>query len=274
MYNFTSDGTHGTVTFRRGFSNGYKHRLATWRTILTGPVLTYRGRHLVVEIVSMIGPMVVFKLMLASKPEVDVRTLGLTDPEAYVKILDLEEMYDFDAGMLILPLKYMSVRESEYFDALNYMCALDNKSMHVLNCVSYVRRRMGGLSLVTKELLSAWDLPTSQVGKFCTAVTAQARILTNRMDLYSNPDNLSTAGWWDSLVASWKSWGKRLLADKMGMFSAILVRYKLQEKLVIYPPIEIFQEGYVCRSYRDIDTNVVDRPGHSLYRPTKEEEQE
>lgn len=51
---------------------------------------------------------------------------------------------------------YFSVVEDEFYDVLNYMLSIDPKSQTFATVMTYVRRRMGGVSLVTKELVQKW----------------------------------------------------------------------------------------------------------------------
>lgn len=128
LYNFEKDGDQAFVTFPSGVSNGYRHFIESWKLILSSPVITHKGTHLMVEIVSRIGPMCVFKLIKATRPEKIVRNLGLNDTEAFVQLLDMEQMYDPASEKLLKPFKYFSVREDEFFDAANYLGAIDEVS--------------------------------------------------------------------------------------------------------------------------------------------------
>lgn len=57
--------------------------------ILTNPVISHRGVQLVVEITHRAGPMCVFKIYRGIDREKVVRTIGLTENEKYVRILDM-----------------------------------------------------------------------------------------------------------------------------------------------------------------------------------------
>lgn len=74
------------------------------------------------------------------------KTIGLTENEEYVQILDMQRMYDAETDQLVSPLKYISVKAKEFFDTVNYLASLDEKSVSFLNAAAYVRRRMGGMS--------------------------------------------------------------------------------------------------------------------------------
>lgn len=100
---------------------------------------------------------------------------------------------------MIKPLKYVSVREMEFWDAVNYLAALDPKSVSLTNCLSYIRRRSSGVSLVNAELVAPWDLPSDQVLSLAIAVTAYVNTSMGRVSKYADVDNLVMPGWWADL---------------------------------------------------------------------------
>lgn len=63
---------------------------------------------------------------------------------------------------------------------INYLISLDPKSITFSNCVTYVRRRMGGVSLVTQELLAPWTLKDSMVCTFAISMVLQAKIMISK----------------------------------------------------------------------------------------------
>lgn len=65
---------------RRGF-NGYRHLIEPLKLLLKSPVVTHKGDHIVVEIINTIGPMCVFQLIRATRPEQIVRSIGLAENE-------------------------------------------------------------------------------------------------------------------------------------------------------------------------------------------------
>lgn len=77
----------------------------------------------------------------------------------------MQKMYDAETDQLVTSLRYISVKAKEFFDTVNYLASLDEKSVNFLNAAAYVRR-MGGMSLATQELFASWDLPSRQVVTF------------------------------------------------------------------------------------------------------------
>lgn len=141
-YNFshTPGERDAKLTFKRGYSNGYSHNYQNWRMILTNPVISHRGVQLVVEITHRAGPMCVFKIYRGIHREKVVKTIGLTENEEYVRILDMQKMYDAETDQLVTPLRYISVKAREFFDTVNYLASLDEKSVSFLNAAAYSER--------------------------------------------------------------------------------------------------------------------------------------
>lgn len=126
-----------------------------------------------------------------------VKTIGLTENEEYVRILDMQKMYDAETDQLVTPSRYISVKAREFFDTVNYLASLDEKSVSFLNAAAYVRRRMGGMSLATQELLAPWDLPSRQMVSICLTCVAYVRVLSGSLYKFANAENLEVASWWE-----------------------------------------------------------------------------
>lgn len=196
-YNFshTPGERDAKLTYKRGYLNGYSHNYQNWRMILTNPVISHRGVQLVVEITQRAGPMCVFKIYRGSTE----KKVVLTENEEYVRILDMQKMYDAETDQLVTPLRYISVKAKEFFDTVNYLASLDEKSVSFTNAAAYVRRRMGGMSLATQELLAPWDLPSRQVVTFCLTCVAYVRELSGSLHKFANAENLEVSSWWESV---------------------------------------------------------------------------
>lgn len=255
-YKFRHDKGTGmaSVTFTRGYSNGYSHKYHSWRMIYANPVISHRGVQLIVEITHRAGPMCVFKIYRGVHRERVVRTIGLTEAEEFVRILDMPKMYDARTDKLILPLRYISVRASEFFDALHYVQTLDDKSVTYLNVMAYVRRRMGGMSLATKEIVAPWELAQADVEAFCLAVVAYAKHLRGTLYKFTDPEELTTASWWQSIKARIRRCIKFTVRLACPLLHAILYRFDLADDLVQFPCAELDQEGYVNRKLDEIGT--------------------
>lgn len=167
---------YATLTFRNGYSNGYTHAYDAWATLFRSPVIGGDDFSLVVEITSRVGPMAAFKIMRGSPGERIARSICLPAHDEYLRVLDVYESVNTRTMTFNRPFTYISVREEIVMDVLLYMSALDIKSVTLVNCLTYIRRRVGGMSLVSKELVAPWDLPRTHITPLAVAVTTYALI--------------------------------------------------------------------------------------------------
>nr|QPL17790.1 replicase [Pistacia ribo-like virus] len=229
----------------KGFTNGYDHNYDAWSTLLKTPVIGHLkdNTELVVEIISRIGPMSVFKIFRAKAREMVPRTITLTDTESYVRILDIYNMYDRKYEGL-KDIIYISVREDEFWDTFNYLASLDDKALTLPNVINFVRRRMSGISLVNKELVAPWDLPKTQLFSFCVGVLVYVKHQRETVG------NIAEAG--DVKLGNAKGVVRNLidnmkykLMDCIYHHSPILWQWlgekNLNDKIVIFPINEITQ---------------------------------
>nr|UUG74030.1 MAG: hypothetical protein [Hubei Beny-like virus 1] len=252
IYNFSAlPGGKAAITFNGGgYSNGYIHDHRCWATILRSPIISSGGTNLLVEIVSRAGPMMVFKIIRLSSSSkalnsvTAVRTIGLTDEENYVRVLDVWESVDRTTGKVLRPLKYFSVRENEYSDLLNYLIALDPKSLTLTNAITYVRRKRGGVSLVNKELVAAWHLQSKDVHKFCLAVLLKAKTLHEKSNMIM--DNIDVTGVKEKFYSFLRTAVKGIMWPVSTLFSWLLCE-NLSDSLVLYPQPEQFQKAQVMQ---------------------------
>lgn len=180
LYRIVQDNVKGTTTlvFNNGYCNGYVHKTKAWKTLMESPVIAVPSKKtvLAVEITSRIGPAAVFKVYRCRHPEKIARSIDLSPKEAYVKVLDIRAAVNRQTGKIKYPLKYVSMREDEYMDVFNYALSLDPKLLTFPNIVSYIRRRMGGLSLITKELVEPWYLPKREVETVAITILIDVKI--------------------------------------------------------------------------------------------------
>lgn len=181
VYRYHEAGGISYLTFNSGQSNGYAHPTKAWKTLLASPVIKANGVQLCVEITTRIGPMCVFKIIRAEYSEEIVRTFQVPESEMYVMVLDLWRSVNHRTCKISSPLKYFSVRESEFFDIFNYIMSLDPKSRSVQNVVLAIRRRINGMALISRELVHPWDLPKSLIFPFAVTVLLYAEIMSDKM---------------------------------------------------------------------------------------------
>lgn len=156
-------------------------------------------------------------------------------------------MYDANMGKLKTPLVYFSVREEEFWDAALYTMGLAEASQTLVNVMSYVRRRMGGMSLVTKELMAPWDLPKRDVHAFCLAVTAYVWMNSRYVNQLADPDNYQFAGLIKKLCGKIKNGTRTFLNDHFQLMFALLCSRRMQEDLIQFPETQLVQEGTVWK---------------------------
>lgn len=199
LYYLVEDGDTTEVRYTNGYSNGYSHKTSAWRMLLSCPVIAHKdfGFSLVVEIASRIGPFAVFTLTRGLKNERIVRSISLPAEKRYYRVLDILKSVNTKTGKQSDKLIYFSVNEEEYISVINFLLAIDRKSMSVETAMTYMRRRGGGASLLTQEVLAPWDL--ENVDYYRTALNAYvyASIIRSKTDLAI--DNLDITGCYDKI---------------------------------------------------------------------------
>jgi len=258
VYAYNRVGKLATLTFPGGHSNGYVHDHDKWSAILQSPVLRGNGVTVAVEITARVGPMLVFKLYKCDHTESIVRGYQLEDHEEYVRVLDVYASVNIKTGKSTMPLKYFSVRESEFHDTLLYLLALDPKSLSLQNCLVYIRRRMGGMSLLTKELVAPWDLAKHNVYKFAITVTLQAMLLHEKSDLIMS--NLAVTSVWakfEHLIdATIDIVGRALVPKTVRDLVAWLTSEHLTGRLITTPRAGEFQLERVFASGSTVPVDI------------------
>lgn len=232
---FIGRGNFATVaelTFRNGYSNGYRHKLSNWKTLLASPAYSWNGVNIAIEIMHRAGPMVVFKIYRCHHPESIVRTIELTENESYVKLLDLYGSMNHRTCKLDNPLKYFSVKESEFWEGMNYISRIDEKSWSIQNVMLYVCRRAGGMSLQSKEFVGPWDLPKSKYYQFSVAVYLQAMITNNKVNFATDEAARNTAG--QRVAAFFRAMAKAVCFPIVECIEALFAE-RLTDKVVLFP---------------------------------------
>lgn len=149
LYKMYRAGADVTLAF--DYCNGYTHNEEKWSTLLKHPVMNFHDFSLFVEISCYAGPMAVFSMtrVVASTEKVS-RVIALPKRKQYVRMRDLMSKRASKT--------YISMFADEFFEVYNYCLAIDDKSLTFANTLNFIRRRAGGVSLVSKELLAPWHL--------------------------------------------------------------------------------------------------------------------
>ncbi|CAG8631409.1 8153_t:CDS:2, partial [Racocetra persica] len=157
------------------YCNGYAHDTVAWSTLLKHLVMNF-DKFSFVEICAYVGPMALFKIIKANKSgETISRRLALPDKKQDVKILDL--LNSTDSFCSVNKLRYFSVFTDEYFETLNYELSIDAKALSLQNVMTFVRRRAGGVSLISRELLALRHLRSRDFHSFALTVYLQAKLV-------------------------------------------------------------------------------------------------
>lgn len=173
----TVDGKdRATLTYQGGYCNGYTHEHNKWSTMLREVawkrIVDNEEVAIMVEIVARVGPMAVFTLTRFYHTEVFCRTLELPDSLKYIRIMDVLNSFDLHNNKLkaFSQCRFFAVNEIEFFEVLNYALALDEKSLTLQNVLSYIRRRIGGISTIAKEFVAPMQLKKTDVAKMALCV--------------------------------------------------------------------------------------------------------
>lgn len=231
-----------------GHSNGYTHRKSSWSLLLRKTVLTASGYDFALscEITSRIGPMITFRMNRVSATTSVVRYLAVPKHLKFVRVLNLmallRESKRTRSMIRVQNYEYFSVRQEEWLDAVNYAASLDEKSSTIQNLIVYIRRRMGGASLVSKELIPAWSLLDVHVIPLAQTVFYYVK---------SVRDSISEAD--DTIMRDKGSWWRRLLdilvrpiaiiAKCVSLLWSWMYSHGILERLVLTPEMGVWQDS-------------------------------
>jgi len=154
LYRITENGFDTAMTFSGGYVNGYVHKTEAWKTLLKSPVIKGQQFSLLVEVISRVGPMAIFKIVkTTSATEKIVRPLAIPTCMHFVKILDIMKSIDLKTCRRKGKLVYKSVYMSEWTALINYAFSIAEASLSPETLITYIRRVSGGVSLI-----SSWHL--------------------------------------------------------------------------------------------------------------------
>lgn len=153
-----------TLTFH-GACNGYSHNLDTWGWFLRTPVVNCTDFSLVTEVTARIGPYAIYTITRHDgTAEYIPRTLTLPERKHRALIMDVPRTY------LTGKLERFPVNVSEWHAVVNWASSLDEKSLNYHTVLLYIRRMLGGVSLVNKELTEPWSVKPRDAPKLALAV--------------------------------------------------------------------------------------------------------
>jgi hypothetical protein len=166
-YDHNPVNNRSTLTYRGGYSNGYSHNKDTWGWFLNNPVLDCVDYSLVTEIVSRVGPYAIYSITKVNgRPDYVPRTLGLPRHKHRALLMDAAAVFQ---GADPEKTRF-AVNLDEWVSTVNWAMSLQQKALAHDVVVMYVRRMIGGVSLVNKELVTPWTLKPIDVPRFALAV--------------------------------------------------------------------------------------------------------
>lgn len=151
---------------------------------------------------------------------------------------------------------YFSVVEDEFYDVLNYMLSIDPKSQTFATVMTYVRRRMGGVSLVTKELVQKWTSSKHRVHSFCVLLLIYTKCLMEQTTLVEQ--NIDVNGIYAKFVRLFKTSVRKCFFPIADLIDWVMAG-NLTDKLVLFPStrhlqrMKLKEQGY---KRTNIDTRL------------------
>jgi hypothetical protein len=234
-YSISVNGGKTSLHFK--YSNGYCHDTEKWSTLLKHNVMTFDQFSLIVEIVAYVGPLAVFKIMRVNKSseEIITRKIELPENKKYVKVLDL---INSKIGVPFQSrLKYFAVYSNEFLDTLNYCLSIDKKSLTLENTMLFIRRRSGGVSLMSKEFIPAWHLSPYYYQTFALTVYLYAKSQTENATYFER-----------RFTSGWSNLYHFFFSAPLNDLLNFIKHHGLKDMLVIYPSDEIKQQAYLTIS--------------------------
>ncbi|AEK48983.1 polyprotein [Beet soil-borne mosaic virus] len=191
-----------------GFGNGYNHVKSDWQTLLKNPILASPKYNFAIEVdlQGRYGCLATFRLTRVTGVKYVARTIKLRPEDRYVRVLDLlhivRSIRQKGHAGLREPYQYFPVYKREVDTTVSYCFSIAEKSLTVQNIANFIRHHIGGVSLVNKELVSAWRLNPQLVPSFAYAVYFYVINLRGELD-----------GMLEKLMKKGITWSDRLKAN-------------------------------------------------------------
>jgi hypothetical protein len=171
-YDYNRFNDRATITYRNGFSNGYSHNKSTWAWFLKNPVLSCPEFDLVTEIVARVGPYAIYSITKRTgKSDYVPRTIGLPRQKHRALVMDVAAVFK---GADVEKSRF-AVNIDEWVAVRNWAMSLQVKALAHDVIVMYIRRMIGGVSLVNKELVTPWTLKPVDASRLALAVLVDVR---------------------------------------------------------------------------------------------------
>jgi len=229
-YDYNPFNDRATLTYRGGYCNGYSHKKSTWGWFLRTPVLVTPEFTLVTEIVARVGPYAIYSIVKHNGPPDHVpRTIGLPRHKHRALIMDVAAVFKgADPEKARFP-----VNIDEWVAVRNWAMSLQEKALSHDVIVMYIRRMIGGVSLVNKELVTPWTLKPVDASRLALAVLVDVRREKNIVDEVI--DSAFGYGPTNLMLAAFKK--PAGLLDGLARF---IHRNGISKEIAIYPDNEFF----------------------------------
>jgi hypothetical protein len=173
-----------SVTWKYGHSNGYDHKLKTWkyyaktrRQELVATVNDGKEKHVIgyldSEIIERIGEMYLIRFWRSSGTSPLVHQLSLPKHRTPVRILDLTKSIDYPSGMLLEPV-WISINADDWWDVFGFCMSEPFESLNHAVLLTQISRRRRGLKLGTNVLVEPMSLQNKDLIPFAMAALMEA----------------------------------------------------------------------------------------------------
>ena len=248
----------GELTWLGGYCDGYRHVLTAWEVLTKRPVIAGRGKdaegneHDIViafEITNRIGPMITWSAARVAKLEPKVRTLGLRTHEQYVEILDLAKLICRRTGVITCEGSYLKVQAHAWWDVVHYIETVAERSRILANALAFIRRRRGGIKLVTAELIAPWQLAEDVVEPLALAATIYAIVnMEHAETILERLRNAQEPGLWGALTGAIDAvWHKLIYPVRLAKMFDWVTERGVIEQIVRFPNCQVKQ---TARAYK------------------------
>lgn len=230
-----------SMVFPNGYSSGYSHPAENWKMMLQDRRYYTNGNiFLTCEITCRIGPMVNFKIYRPRPNNKEVRLISVPEREHWVRVLNIWDSVDHTNHRLKGTLVYFSVVEHEFYQLINYLHSLAEKSLTVNNAVLMIRRRKNGTTLLKNEYVEPWFLRNKDV--FPLAFTATIYVGQLQRDMNDVRANLNIGDWKEKFKRFFRDFARTITWPISALLDWVFA-LDLVDKLVLTPTHE-------CKRYQ------------------------
>jgi len=190
--------TRVSVTWKYGYTNGYDHKLSTWKYWAKNRRIPYSksingSRKLVgyidSEILQRQGEMYLIRFYRSSGTSPIVHQLQLPDYRRPVRILDIANSIDWKTG-LVLEKKWISINHDDWWDVLNFCMSETMDSLNHAVLITQISRRRRGLKLGTNVLVDPMSIKSEDMMPFAMAALMEAARCHNVLEAIENNQKL------------------------------------------------------------------------------------